>query len=111
MTERRSQPRVEISHTVLYFSDHYPRPRVGSTLDLSHGGTRIETPYGLRKGERLEISIAIDPRVIKCRGKVVHLLWVSSNKLRVGIRFDDLSKQDRLYLKQYISCLSWNDGN
>ena len=94
---------MEVSHPVLYRTDVYPRPKVASTLDLSMGGTRIETPYRLIKGERLEISIAIDPQVIKCRGKVVHIQWSDGERLKAGIRFKELSSHDRLFLGQYIS--------
>jgi c-di-GMP-binding flagellar brake protein YcgR len=105
MAERRNHPRVKVSHPVLYFTDSYPRPKVGQTVDLSLGGARIETTHGLISGERLEISIAIRPQVIKCRGQVVHILWPGGEKLKAGIRFEELSKQDRLYLGEYISYL------
>lgn len=101
--ERRGCTRVEVSHPVLYRTDVDPRPKVGSTLDLSMEGTRIETPYRLIKGERLEISIAIDPQVIKCRGKVVHIQWSDGERLKAGIRFKELSSHDRLFLGQYVS--------
>jgi hypothetical protein len=103
MAEKRNYRRVEVSHAVLYIADNYPRPKVGRTVDVSLGGTRIETPYGLISGERLEISIAIPPQVIKCKGQVVHILWPGGKSLTAGIRFEDLSEQDRLYLGQYVS--------
>ncbi|NIS67604.1 MAG: hypothetical protein GTO12_01240 [Proteobacteria bacterium] len=103
--ERRTYPRVEVSHPVLYSSNNHPRPKVASTLDLSVGGTRIETPYGLIAGETLKLSIAIHPQVIECRGEVVHILWQDGEGLKAGVRFDDLQKQDELYLGQYISYL------
>jgi hypothetical protein len=105
MIERRSHPRAEVPHPVLYFTDVYPRPQVGSTIDLSLGGARIQTLCGLISGERLEISIAIRPRVIKSRGQVVQILWPGGESLKAGIRFEELSKQDRLYLGQYISSI------
>ncbi|NIM99518.1 MAG: hypothetical protein GTO24_16035 [candidate division Zixibacteria bacterium] len=105
MGERRNHPRVKVSHFVLYFTDSYPRPKVSSTVDLSLGGVRIETPYGLISGERLEISIAIRPQVIKCKGQVVHVLWSGSERLKAGIRCEELSKQSGLYLGEYISSI------
>jgi hypothetical protein len=105
MTERRSQPRVEVSHPVLYFTDTYPRPQAGSTIDLSLGGTRIETLYGLISGDKLEISIATHPQVIKCRGEVVDTQWLDGERLKARVRFEDLSKQDGLYLREYIGYL------
>jgi len=101
--ERRSHPRVEVSHPVLYFNDIYPSPKVNSTLDLSTGGARIETPYSLITGERLEITIAIDPQVIKCRGEVVYVLDSMGEGPKAGIRFEELSAHDKIYLRQYLA--------
>ncbi len=101
--ERRTYPRVEASHPVLYSSNTYPRPKVANTVDLSLGGTRIETPYSLIAGETLKLSIAIHPQVIECKGEVVHVLWLNGETLKAGVRFDELSKLDRLYLRQHIS--------
>lgn len=105
MIERRRHPRVEVSHPVLYFPDIYPRPRVATTVDLSLGGTRIETPYSLLFGEDLGISIAIYPEVIKCRGKVVHVFQSGDERLRAGVCFEEMSTQDRQYLGAYLSCV------
>jgi hypothetical protein len=101
--ERRSHPRVGVSHPVLYFTDIYPRPKAGSTLDLSLGGVRIDTPHDLITGERLEMSIAIRPQSIKCRGKAMYVLRPQTGSTTAGIRFEELSEHDKIYLRQYIS--------
>lgn len=110
MIERRAHPRVETSHPVLYFTDIYPRPKVASTIDISLGGTGIETSYDLIKGERLEMSIAIRPRSIKCRGKTVYVSKPDSGNLKAGIQFEELSEHDRLYLRQYIAYVMENQA-
>jgi hypothetical protein len=123
MIERRSHPRVKASHPVLYFSDIFPRSRVSSTVDISLGGTRIETtPFSLISGEDLGLSIAIHPRVIKCRGKVVRVLEESDQRptarvrFEAGLRFGGMSEWDRSYLGQYLShlteqqAISWKDA-
>jgi hypothetical protein len=101
--ERRNHPRVKVSHSVLCFSDVYPRPVVGSTVDLSLGGTTIKTPFHLMAGETLEISIAISPKVIKCKGEVVHIRCLDEDGPTAAIRFGGMSKQDRSYLREYVS--------
>ena len=103
--ERRNYPRSGVSHFVLYFSDIYPRPRVASTLDLSLGGTGIKTSYGygLVRGERLEISIAIPPQAITCRGKAIYVVGPEDGRMKAGIEFEELSTHDKLHLKQYLS--------
>ena len=101
--ERRNYPRLEVSHPVLYFTGIYPKPKVASTLDLSLGGTRIETPYGLITGERLEITISIRPQSITCRGKAIYVTEPGEGSMKVGIKFEELSEYDKLYLRQYLS--------
>ena len=103
MMERRNYPRWGVSHPVLYFTDIYPRPKAASTLDLSLGGARIETLYCLITGERLEITIAIRPQTIKCRGKTIYVSGPEGGRMKAGIIFEELSEHDRNYLRQYLS--------
>jgi len=110
MIERRSHPRAKASHPVLYFSDIFPRSRVSSTVDISLGGARMETtPFSLISGEDLDLSIAIHPRVIKCKGKVVRVLEESGQRpmarvrFEAGVQFEGMSERDRSYLGEYIS--------
>ena len=101
--EKRKDPRVEVSRPVLYFTDIYGRPKVASTVDLSMGGTRIETSYGLIAGERLEVTIPLRPQAITCRGRAVHVSMLQKGRMEAGIQFEELSEYDRLYLSQYLS--------
>jgi len=103
--EKRKSPRVDVSRPVLYFTDIYGRPKVASTRNLSLGGTRIETSYGLIAGERLEVTIPIQPQAITCRGKTVYVLCPESGKMEAGIQFEELSEYDKLYLKEYLTPL------
>ncbi len=111
MIERRVHPRMKASHPVIYSSDIYFRPRVGSTLDLSIGGTRIETPYGLIIGERVQISIAIPSQVIKCRSKVLHISRFDDESLEAGVRFEDMADHHRVCLLEYmLSIMGQREG-
>ena len=101
--ERRNFPRVKVTRPVLYLPDMYPSPKAASTLDLSMGGTRIETPHLLVEGERLEISIVIRSKVIKCRGHVVYTELPPGAGRKAGIQFEEISEEDSLYLGEYIS--------
>jgi hypothetical protein len=102
MVEKRRSPRFEVSHTALYSKDIFPRPIIASILDLSMGGTKIESLYSLTAEEGLEISISIQSRVIKCRGRVVYALGSESGKMKAGIEFQGLLENDRLYLSRYL---------
>jgi c-di-GMP-binding flagellar brake protein YcgR len=101
--ERRNHPRVNVSHPVLYISQIYPRPNIASTLDLSRGGTRIQSLYTLNRDEDLEITIAIRSQVIKCRGRVVHAVERKRWKTEAGIKFEKMPARDENYLRQYLS--------
>jgi hypothetical protein len=105
MLEKRIHPRIEVSSTVLYSKDIYPRLTIASILDLSMGGTKIETLYGLNKGEELEITIGIQSGSIKCRGKVVHVSLPQKGRVKAGIQFEELSPHDKLLLRQHLSYL------
>lgn len=109
--ERRNSPRLRVSHPALYFTDIYPRPNVASTVDLSLGGTKIKIPHSLIAGERLEITIAIHPQAIKCRGKTIYVVWLEKGKMEAGIQFEELSTQDKLYLRQYLAYLAEQRGS
>jgi hypothetical protein len=103
MIERRSHLRLGVSRPVLYSTSAYPTPQVASTIDLSLGGTRIERGYFLTRGTKLQISIALQSQVIKCRGKVLYTQLLSNQRLIVGIQFEELSGRDRVHLRQYLS--------
>jgi hypothetical protein len=106
---RRSYSRVPASHPILYYRDVRPRPKVAETLDLSLEGAAIETRHPLTRGESIEISIAIGSHLIKCRGRVIYTLSLKGKRLRAGIRFEDLSKQDGLYLREYFHIMKQGD--
>ncbi|MBW2059228.1 MAG: PilZ domain-containing protein [Deltaproteobacteria bacterium] len=116
MIERRNHPRVKVSHPALYVGESYHTPRVATTVDLSLGGARIETPYSLIPGERLQISIAVHPQVIQCRGTVVRSLELTGERRRggaryeAGVRFEEMSLHDRHHLSRHITRIMepWN---
>ena len=111
MTERRIFPRVEVSNPVLYFIDSHPGPNLGWTFDLSLGGARIESSNGLITGERFWMQIAIPPKTIKCRGKAVYALEPENGNMNAGIKFEELSAHDKLYLRRYLLHLNSEHGN
>jgi c-di-GMP-binding flagellar brake protein YcgR len=100
--ERRAYPRVEVSQSVLYFTDFYPKPTIASTLDLCLRGTKIESLYSLSLDEGVGISIAIQPKVIEFKGKVIHVVERENGRTEAGIQFREMSEHDRLYLRQYL---------
>jgi hypothetical protein len=100
LIEKRIHPRIQVSYTVLYSKDIYPRQTIASILDLSMGGTKIESLYGMRRGDTLEITIGIQSRTIRFRGNVIHVSLPENGKVKAGIEFDELSTHDKIYLGQ-----------
>jgi c-di-GMP-binding flagellar brake protein YcgR len=111
MVERRNFPRVEATNPVLYFTDSYPRPNLAWTLDLSLGGTKIESSNGLMTGERFWMHIAIHPQTIKCRGRAIYVLEPENGGMKAGIKFEELSEHDKLYIRQYLSYVMEQQGH
>jgi hypothetical protein len=66
----------------------------------------METSYSLQKGGGIEITIAIHSRVIRCRGHVVYTELGIGEKLKAGVQFEEISKEDGLYLSEYISSVA-----
>ena len=90
---------------MLYRKSIYPKLTIASILDLSLGGTQIESLYSLKKGEELEMSIVLGPRAMKCRGRVRYALRQEDGSSRAGVQFEPLSDHEKVYLKQYLAYL------
>jgi c-di-GMP-binding flagellar brake protein YcgR len=101
--ERRRYLRVKALHPMLYCEEVRPRPRSGSTLDLSLEGVAIETHHPLTRGELLEVSIALNSRLIDFSGKVVYVQPLKGKKFKAGIRFERITKKTRHILEEYLS--------
>lgn len=101
--EKRSSPRVRVSHLIYLQSDRYQNDQAASTHDLSAGGAGIESGCSIVPGEMLKISLVIPPQIIRCKAKVVHALSFIAEKVRAGVQFEDISKEDILYLEGYLS--------
>lgn len=102
--ERRNHPRVSVFRPLIYQSDIYPKIRVAFTRDLSSGGAKIENTSYLYSEERLNLWFSFEPRVIHCRGRVVHVERFG-DKFCAGISFESMADEDRTVLTQYVSNL------
>jgi hypothetical protein len=101
--ERRRHFRVKELHPIRYCQEVRPRPRSGLTFDLGLEGVAIETRYPLSKGELLEVSMALNSRLISFSGKVIYVQSLKGKKFKAGIRFEVISDQSRCFLERYLS--------
>ena len=102
MEERRRHPRIEVSCPVAFSTDRFPDPKSASTLDLSLGGTRIETRSSVLKDEVLDMAIHVLPEAIRCRGRVMYAFG-SNGGMSAGIHFEEMSDHERFFLGECLS--------
>jgi hypothetical protein len=105
MKERRNHPRARASLSVLFSKDIYPKLTVATILNLGFGGVQIKSLYSLNKGDRLDLTLGLPTKAVKCQGRVMYALKSKEGSVKAGIRFDLLPVSDRLYLGQYLSYL------
>jgi c-di-GMP-binding flagellar brake protein YcgR len=101
--ERRRHFRIQALHPIFYYEDIRPRPRSGSTMDLSLEGVAIETRYPVNKGELLEMSVVLSSRLITFSGKVIYFRRLKGKRFRAGIRFEKISEECRHRLEEHLS--------
>ncbi len=108
--ERRRFPRLDSSHLISY--THYDETDtpdamgMGKTLDLSQGGVTIQTHASFPAGTGLELVIAIEERLIKAKGRVIHSRQVEEELFDVGVCFTEIDEADRESLNQFFKKIS-----
>lgn len=103
--ERRRHFRVQALYPILYCQNLRSRFRSGSTINLSLEGIAVETRHPLSKDELIDISINLHSRLINCSGKVVYVQALKRKRYKAGIRFKEMSREDRLFLEKHVSYL------
>jgi uncharacterized protein (TIGR02266 family) len=98
--ERRRDPRVAVAIAVEVrdgrgFSLH-------STRDVSTGGVFFDRAIPHAVGAQVELAFSLpgDSRTIRCRGEVVNV--PDAREFGMGIRFLDLSAQDKATLEDFV---------
>lgn len=104
--ERRAAPRVRLRRlakaTPRGVKDAYPCHIVGTTADLSEGGLRFEAKEDLDLGAEVVVSFVLGRHVIEVAGQVVHHAPLHAGEAAsMGIRFTNLSEEDRRLISGY----------
>ena len=81
--------------------------RVFGTVDMSAGGARISSEMRMAKDRVLELIIVLDQKANPFQADVVHSekASVQSAFFHTGLRFRDLTPDDRKVLQDYFSAL------
>ena len=112
MQERRETKRIRTALFVRFDVSDDEQLHGGSfTQDVSMGGARLLSPLRLKENMRLDLNIDIpnDPDMAQAEG---HVRWVcpepmtdenGNSMFPVGVEFTYLDRQDRAYLKDFLS--------
>ena len=109
-TEKRRYPRLDsaqlISYTRLDDADNPIEMGMCKTLDLSHGGVTIQSHRSFPVDTGLEMVIALEERLIKPKGKVVHVRELGKDLYDVGVCFTQIDDADRGVMDEFFRKIS-----
>ena len=75
---------------------------MGRTRNLSLGGILLEVHNYYPLSSVLEMQIALQEKIIQPVGRVVRLQELSGNMVEMGIKFTEISEEDRIALQHHI---------
>lgn len=74
----------------------------GRTLNISHGGLRLELHHPLPLRSVVGVTLALNNEILEVRGKIVYLEEIDEERCAMGIEFIDLSDETQGRLKLYV---------
>ncbi len=74
----------------------------GRTLDISHGGIRLELYHHLPLRSVVAVTLALDDDLIDVRGKVVYLEEIDDERCAMGIQFLEMDEEARRRLGSFV---------
>lgn len=101
----RSSPRLLVWSTVEKNPGSDVELFIGTTLNISSSGFLVETSHSFNLGEIAYFSVAIPDRAIQinAKGEVVRKsVCAESNLSEYGIKFTDITTEDREAIEKYI---------
>ena len=108
--ESRDSPRVMALNLVSYETEDdsvqyegSPKEGLGRTRNVSEGGLLLEVarPYPL--SVVLDLRISLGDRIIAPKARVVRLQELAGNRIEMGLKFVELSPEDRDTIVAYIA--------
>ncbi len=74
----------------------------GRTLDISHGGIRLELYHSLPLRSVVALTLALDDDLIDVQGKVVYLEEIDDERCAMGIQFLEMDEEATGLLGRYL---------
>ena len=107
LKERRDYPRIKKLNLVQIsrFDEEGFRADLstGRTLDISHGGLRLELYHPLPLRSVVSLSLALEERLIDVRGTIAHLEVIDHERCAIGIAFTDLTPEARKLIDDHVA--------
>ncbi len=104
--EKRKYPRVPTSNIVSYVcidkDGNELDQGMGKTVNISQGGTLLETTRPIESDFILLLTIDLNNKVVQTKGEVVHTRSVESGKYFTGIRFQGDREKVIQVVKSFI---------
>ncbi|MFZ0242869.1 MAG: PilZ domain-containing protein [Desulfobacterales bacterium] len=105
-TDKRKHPRVQTHNVVSYIcldaDGRQIAEGMGTTVDISQGGTLLETSCPIDAEYILLMSIDLDNNMVETKGKVAHSRLVAPGKYLTGIQFLGEREEVTRVVKNFI---------
>lgn len=75
----------------------------GKTLNISKGGALLETPFPIRKNQKIAMTIVLDGEFVYISGKVAHTQSKSQSCHQTGVEFFAVDEAGQKILNRYIA--------
>lgn len=104
--DKRKYPRVTTQNVVSYIcldaDGHQIAEGMGTTVDVSQGGTLLETSHPIEAEYILLMSIDLDNNIVETKGKVAHSRSMGPGKYLTGIQFLGEREEVTKVVKNFI---------
>ena len=104
--ERRSSIRVKIVSPAVYTRfDNKGKAceqTISKSVDMSHGGVKLKSNSPVDAGEKIDITMALEDKLVSFKGKVVHATPSKDQGFEMGISIEEIENQDRIVLTKFV---------
>ncbi len=111
--ERRKYRRYPVSLPIEYYRADSPVNQSGQTLDASEGGLQVLFPEQMDIGQHLKMKLFFSSEAkLNIIDMIVEVVWINTqlregeDHYRSGLRFINISPEDRDKLKNLLASLS-----
>lgn len=105
--ERRNKERTQainlLDYQVIDRQGQAGAYSLGRTLNISDDGMLMEPQTKMELGELVLITLDLGEKLVQISGKIIHASGNKGGAYRAGIKFFNISDDERLAINNYIS--------